>query len=95
MPDEISRKGANDFIQISRAELERMIDDHCDVRLSAFGIDWQSTEGTREFIEDMLFLRRFRNTMQNAHRVGFIAVVTTTVSGILALIWMAIKNKTP
>jgi hypothetical protein len=93
MSDELDRRGANDRITISRSELERMIDDHCDVRLSKFGIDWESTEGVREFISDQLFLRRLRHSMERAHNIGFLTMIGAMVSGTLALIWAAIKNK--
>jgi len=87
MPNEIERARRNDMVEISRAELERLIDSHCDERLSQFGIDWESADGVREFISDQIFLRRLRKTSERAHHVGLFAMITAAISGIAAMVW--------
>jgi hypothetical protein len=73
-------------------EFKRIVDVHCNTRLSAFGIDWQSTDGIREFIADQLYLRAWRKSVQKATSVTWITVLTVIVTGLLGAIWLGIST---
>lgn len=77
----------DDKVTISKSELERLVDQHCNDRLGAFGIDWQSPEGVREFLKDQLFLREWRQAAHRTAKIGWLTFVGILVSGALGLLY--------
>lgn len=71
--------------------LKELVNQHCNERLSAMGVDWKSTEGVREFIEDQIYLRNLRMASERIHKAGMVTVVGIVVSAICGAIWIGIQ----
>ena len=82
---------------INDAELQAIVDDHCNRRLKAFGIDWESPEGIREFIKDQTYIRTQRKLLEGAARVGLFTFITLLVTGMVGIFvaWFNYRRNAP
>lgn len=56
--------------------------------LTSFGIE---EEDRKEFKADLVHLRKWRKSVEQAQTYGFKVIITTIVGGLLGALWLGIK----
>ncbi len=71
-------------------EIRKIVAETVEQTLTRLGVD---TQEPLEFQRDMQHVRAWRESMETVKRQGILTAVVIVVTGVLGLIWLAIKGQ--
>ncbi len=59
--------------------------------LENLGIDLSTPDARREFMEDQLYTRAWRKSIQRGAKVGLGTMITVIVTGLMGVLWVGLQ----
>lgn len=79
-------------MQLSKGEVETIVQKTTLETLGALGFDVEDAEGRRELRADLLHLRRWRTVVDRTSSRALLTAVTLVVTGVLGWVWLAVSS---
>jgi hypothetical protein len=73
---------------LSKSEVEDIVEATVIRTLGNLGVDLTTPEAKREWLEDMLYTRAWRKSVQRGTKIGVGTMITVIVTGLLGVVWM-------
>ena len=77
---------------MNQQEIETIVDAAVIKTLGELGIDLTTPDARREWIEDQLYMRAWRKSIQRGSKIGFGTLITVLVTGALGIFWLGISS---
>lgn len=76
---------------LTKAEIEDIVEATVVKTLSNLGVDLTTPEAKREWIEDQLYTRAWRKSVQKGTKVGVTTLITVFVTGLGGMLWVGFR----
>jgi hypothetical protein len=76
---------------LSKSEVEDIVEATVIRALGNLGVDLTTPEAKREWLEDMLYTRAWRKSVQKGTKVGVATIITGFISGMAGMLWVGFR----
>jgi hypothetical protein len=77
---------------LSKFEVEVIVEATVIRTLGNLGVDLTTPEAKREWLEDMLYTRAWRKSVQRGAKIGIGTMITVIVTGMIGVLWLGIAT---